>query len=273
VVLGKADRIIDPQERKAAVEAALGVTPLLWSHDGDRKVLISSLVALRPESGQSRTIVGNLVEEGDTVVLIMPQDASAPKGRLILPQVQTIRELLDRRCIAVCSLPEDMERTLAGLAAPPKLIITDSQVFGCVAQRVPEGVMLTSFSVLMAAYKGDVEAFMEGARAIDILTENSRVLIAEACTHAPATEDIGRVKLPRLLRSKLGEGLVIDIVLGSDFPDDLLAYDLVIHCGACMFNRRMVMSRVRQARAQGVPITNYGIAIATLTGIIDRVAM
>lgn len=273
VVLGKADRIIDPQERKAAVEAALGVTPLLWSHDSDRKVLISSLVALRPESGQSRTIVGNLVEEGDTVVLIMPQDASAPKGRLILPQVQTIRELLDRRCIAVCSLPEDMERTLAGLAAPPKLIITDSQVFGYVAQRVPEGVMLTSFSVLMAAYKGDVEAFVEGARAIDSLTENSRVLIAEACTHAPATEDIGRVKLPAMLRRRVGEGLRVDVVGGADFPTDLTPYDLVIHCGACMFTRSHVLSRLSTASAQRVPMTNYGIAIAHLTGILGRVVM
>jgi [FeFe] hydrogenase H-cluster maturation GTPase HydF len=173
----------------------------------------------------------------------------------------------------MCCVPEDLEHTLAGLSQPPKLIITDSQVFGYVAERVPEGVMLTSFSVLMAAYKGDVEAFVEGAKAIDSLTESSRVLIAEACTHAPATEDIGRVKLPAMLRRKVGEGLRVDVVGGADFPEDLSCYDLVIHCGACMFTRAHVLTRLASSRAQSVPMTNYGIAIAHLSGILKRVVM
>jgi [FeFe] hydrogenase H-cluster maturation GTPase HydF len=275
VVLGKADMVIDAASCAAKIEAALGVKPLLWSNEGERELalLIESLVALRPEDSTQRSIVGNLVEAGDRVVLVTPQDGSAPKGRLILPQVQTIRELLDRRCVPMCCVPEDLEHTLAGLSQPPKLIITDSQVFGYVAERVPEGVMLTSFSVLMAAYKGDVEAFVEGAKAIDSLTESSRVLIAEACTHAPATEDIGRVKLPAMLRLKVGEGLRVDVVGGADFPEDLSCYDLVIHCGACMFTRAHVLTRLASSRAQSVPMTNYGIAIAHLSGILKRVVM
>jgi [FeFe] hydrogenase H-cluster maturation GTPase HydF len=267
--------VIDAASCAAKIEAALGVKPLLWSNEGERELalLIESLVALRPEDSTQRSIVGNLVEAGDRVVLVTPQDGSAPKGRLILPQVQTIRELLDRRCVPMCCVPEDLEHTLAGLSQPPKLIITDSQVFGYVAERVPEGVMLTSFSVLMAAYKGDVEAFVEGAKAIDSLTESSRVLIAEACTHAPATEDIGRVKLPAMLRRKVGAGLRVDVVGGADFPGDLSCYDLVIHCGACMFTRAHVLTRLASSRAQSVPMTNYGIAIAHLSGILKRVVM
>jgi [FeFe] hydrogenase H-cluster maturation GTPase HydF len=218
-------------------------------------------------------ITYTLAGKGDIVVLVMPQDASAPKGRLIQPQVQTLRNLLDKHCIPLCCAPEELPQLLQSLAVSPRLIITDSQVFTQVEALTPEGTALTSFSVLIARHKGDINVFREGAGVLRSMSSGGRVLIAEACSHIPQNEDIGRVKLPRLLRSKLGEGLVIDIVSGSDFPDDLSAYDLVIHCGACMFNRRMVMSRVRQARAQGVPITNYGIAIATLTGIIDRVAM
>jgi hypothetical protein len=153
------------------------------------------------------------------------------------------------------------------------LIITDSQVFATVEELTPPETKLTSFSVLMARHKGDIDAFCSGAQALLTLPPTARVLIAEACSHIPQNEDIGRVKLPRLLRSKLGEGLGIDIVSGNDFPSDLAGYDIVIHCGACMFNRRVVMARVRQASAQGVPITNYGIAIAALTGIIDRVVL
>lgn len=275
VVLGKADRVIDAQERVAKIEQALGQKPLLWSNEveGGRQRLIEALVAIKPDGVAQRSIVGNLVEAGDIVVLVMPQDASAPKGRLILPQVQTIRELLDRRCIPMCCLPEELERTLSTLARAPKLVITDSQVFGYVAERMPQGVMLTSFSVLMAAYKGDVEAFVEGAKVISSLTETSRVLIAEACTHAPATEDIGRVKLPAMLRRRVGEGLRVEVVGGADFPEDLSGYDLIIHCGACMFTRSLVLARLAHSKEQGVPMTNYGIAIAYLTGILDRVVM
>jgi len=206
-------------------------------------------------------------------VLVMPQDASAPKGRLIQPQVQTLRNLLDKHCIPLCCAPEELPALLGSLVAPPQLIITDSQVFPMVEKLTPEGTSLTSFSVLMARHKGDIDAFLKGAEALRTISPNGRVLIAEACSHIPQNEDIGRVKLPRLLRSRLGDGIVIDIVSGNDFPASLAGYDLVIHCGACMFNRRTVLSRVRQAKAQGVPITNYGIAIAALNGILERVCV
>lgn len=218
-------------------------------------------------------ITYTLVKPGDIVVLVMPQDKSAPKGRLIQPQVQTLRNLLDKHCIPLCCAPEELSRLLGSLVAPPRLIITDSQVFAQVEKLTPEGTALTSFSVLMARHKGDIDAFLDGAKVLRSLPADGRVLIAEACAHVPQNEDIGRVKLPRLLRNKLGESLHIEVVSGNDFPADLSGYDIVIHCGACMFNRRTVMSRVRQTKAQGVPITNYGIAIAALTGILDRVAM
>ena len=167
---------------------------------------------------------------------------------------------------------DEMTQALAALAEPPKLIITDSQAFAQVYPLKPEGTLLTSFSVLFAAHKGDIDAFVAGASAIDRLKEGSRVLIAEACTHAPLTEDIGREKIPRLLRKRIGPGLAVDHVSGMDFPQDLSGYDLIIHCGACMFNRRYVLSRVAQAGEQGVPITNYGVTIAKLTGILDQIA-
>lgn len=220
---------------------------------------------------EERTILQGLVSEGDTVLLVMPQDASAPKGRLIQPQVQTIRELLDRRCTVVSCTTEGMPAALAALAQPPHLIITDSQVFDAVYKLKPDASRLTSFSVLFARYKGDITTFVAGAKKLSQLTENSRVLIAEACTHVPQNEDIGRVKLPAMLRRKFGAGLHIDIVSGHEFPQDLTGYDLVIHCGACMFNSRHVLNRIARARIQDVPITNYGITIAALTGILDRI--
>ncbi len=155
----------------------------------------------------------------------------------------------------------------------PALIITDSQVFAQVYELKPEGTRLTSFSVLMAAAKGNIEVLIEGARAIDHLTPHSRVLIAEACTHAPMSEDIGRVKIPRMLRKKYGESIVFDIHAGKDYPADLKQYDLIVHCGACMFNRRLMLSRIVRAQEQGVPITNYGLAIAHMQGILDKVAL
>ena len=217
-------------------------------------------------------ITYTLAGEGDVVVLVMPQDSSAPKGRLIQPQVLTLRNLLDKHAMPFCCTPEELQRLLGSLVVPPKLIITDSQVFSQVEALAPAETKLTSFSVLMARYKGDLNTFREGAEVLRSMHSSGRILIAEACSHIPQNEDIGRVKLPRLLRRRFGESITIDIVSGNDFPEDLSGYNLVIHCGACMFNRRTVMSRVRQARTQGVPITNYGIAIAMLSGIIDKVA-
>lgn len=224
-----------------------------------------------PEDYGSSSITGNLVAEGDLVMLVMPQDAQAPKGRLILPQVQTIRELLDKKCIIVSCTPEKMQESLSVLKNMPKLIITDSQAFKYVFENIPAESRLTSFSVLFAGYKGDIKYFANSAKAIESLTETSRVLIAEACTHAPTTEDIGRVKIPNLLRKKIGKGLTIDIVSGNDFPKDLGKYDLIIHCGACMFNRKYVLNRIEQAKYQNIPITNYGIALAQLNGILPKI--
>ena len=224
-----------------------------------------------PEDFDQQSITGNLVTEGDLVLLVMPQDIQAPKGRLILPQVQTMRELLDKKCLIMSCTTDKLRETLQALSRPPKLIITDSQVFKTVYEQKPEESRLTSFSVLFAGYKGDIRYYVKSASAIGSLTEASRVLIAEACTHAPLSEDIGRVKLPHLLRKRIGEKLSIDIVAGTDFPQDLTPYSLVIHCGACMFNRKYVLNRIERARLQNVPMTNYGVAIAFLNGILNQI--
>lgn len=221
---------------------------------------------------ESRLITDSVCHSGDMVLLVMPQDEQAPKGRLIKPQVEVLRELLDRGCIAMCCTAKDMEQALASMSRAPELIITDSQVFKQVYALKPAESLLTSFSVLFARYKGDITEFVSGAKAIQKLSPESHILIAEACTHVPQNEDIGRVKLPRLLRQRIGEGVNIKVVSGNDFPKDLSCYDLVIHCGACMFTRHHVMSRVMQAQSQHIPITNYGVAIAALTGILDSVS-
>lgn len=233
----------------------------------------AALVRLLPENYDAETITGNLVSEDDLVLLVMPQDIQAPKGRLILPQVQTIRELLDKKCLVMSVTTDKLTTVLPLLVKPPKLIITDSQVFGYVYEHKPKESMLTSFSVLFAAYKGDLPYYVASAKAIDALTEQSKVLIAECCTHAPLAEDIGRVKIPRLLRKRAGEGLTVDMKSGTDFPEDLSGYDLIIQCGACMFNRKYVLSRIDRAKTQQIPMTNYGVTIAHLTGILSRITL
>ena len=239
----------------------------------EMEVVKDALVRQMPEGFELPFITGDLVGEDDTVMLVMPQDAQAPKGRLILPQVQTIRELLDKKCIVISVTPDKMKKALIQELKPPKLIITDSQVFQEVYENKPEESMLTSFSVLFAAYKGDLPYYVEGAKAIDSLNSDSRVLIAECCTHAPLTEDIGRVKIPNMLRKRFGTEMKIDMVSGTDFPMDLRDYDLIIQCGGCMFNRRYVMSRIERAKEQEIPMTNYGVTIAHLTGILDKISM
>ena len=226
-----------------------------------------------PENFGERLITGTLVGEEDLVMLVMPQDIQAPKGRLILPQVQTTRELLDKTCLIMSVTTDKFVAAVKQLVQPPKLIITDSQVFSYVYENKPKESMLTSFSVLFAAYKGDLPYYVEGAKQIDSLTEQSRVLIAECCTHAPLQEDIGRVKIPRMLKKRFGEGITVDHVSGTDFPQDLRGYDLIIQCGACMFNRKYVLSRIDHAKEQQVPMTNYGVTIAHLTGILPHVVM
>nr|WP_320948418.1 [FeFe] hydrogenase H-cluster maturation GTPase HydF [Bacteroides intestinalis] len=274
LILNKSDIRPDIGPRAAQIEKVYGEHPVIVSAQsgtGIREIHRAILEKLPADFGE-QTITGNLVKEGDVVLLVMPQDIQAPKGRLILPQVQTIRELLDRKCLVMSCTTDKLGDTLRALASPPQLIITDSQVFQTVYQQKPAESCLTSFSVLFAGYKGDIHYYVESAAAIDSLTEQSHVLIAEACTHAPLTEDIGRVKLPRLLRKRIGERLKIDIVSGNDFPEDLSGYNLIIHCGACMFNRKYVLSRIGQAKTQKVPMTNYGIAIAHLSGILDKIS-
>jgi [FeFe] hydrogenase H-cluster maturation GTPase HydF len=236
-------------------------------------ILLAKMASLYSKDDNLDDITYSLVKAGDVVVLVMPQDASAPKGRLIQPQVVTLRNLLDKHALALCCAPEELPQILENLKTPPALIITDSQVFAQVQPLTPKETKLTSFSVLMARHKGDIDTFREGADALMALKKNGKVLIAEACSHIPQNEDIGRVKLPKMLRKKFGEELQIDIVSGNDFPEDLSQYDLIIHCGACMFTRRHVLSRVRRAKAQNIPITNYGIAIAALTDILNKVTI
>ena len=272
VVVGKCDKE-GSDECASSWQKALECDVILFSAiNGDGcNALLERIAQQYKQDDDLDDITHSLAKPGDVVVLVMPQDASAPKGRIIQPQVQTLRNLLDKHCIPLCCAPEELPCLLQSLVAPPQLIITDSQVFAMVEKLTPPETKLTSFSVLMARHKGDIDAFRSGAEVLLALPPTARVLIAEACSHIPQNEDIGRVKLPRLLRSKMGDGLLIDVVGGNDFPDDLAGYDIVIHCGACMFNRHTVLSRVRQAKAQGVPITNYGIAIAALTGIMDRI--
>ena len=274
LLLNKADIRKDIAPTLLRIEKDCGQKPLVISakeRTGIKKIHQAILEKLPADFGQ-QTITGDLAKEGDLVFLVMPQDIQAPKGRLILPQVQTMRELLDKKCLVMSCTTDQIASTLQALSRPPKLIITDSQVFHTVYEQKPADSLLTSFSVLMAGYKGDIHYYIEGASAIDCLTPQSRVLIAEACTHAPATEDIGRVKLPRMLRKKIGEELQIDIVAGTDFPEDLTPYHLIIHCGACMFNRKYVLNRIDNARKQQIPMTNYGVAIAHLNGILDKIA-
>lgn len=272
-IINKSDSLHQGEMLLRCLEKKCGQVPLLVSAstrkgmEDIRRAISNKL----PDETMSQGIVGKLVHENDTVMLVMPQDKQAPKGRLILPQVQTIRELLDRKCLVLSCTTEQIEPMLQVLKSPPKLIITDSQVFHAAYEKKPEGSKLTSFSVLFAQYKGDIDYYIEGANSISNLTEDSRVLIAEACTHAPLTEDIGRVKIPAMLRKRIGTGLTIDFVSGTDFPEDLHAYQLIIHCGACMFNRKYVLNRISTARSQSIPMTNYGVAIAYLTGILDKI--
>lgn len=274
-VFNKADIHACPDALRTTLKEKTGLSPIIVSaHTGfGMDTLLETLRSTNTRTQSAETITGSLVSEGDTVLLVMPQDAQAPKGRLILPQVQTIRELLDKGCLPICCTPDTMKQALDALQHPPKLIITDSQAFKNVYEIKPAASLLTSFSILFAAYKGDIDSFVQGAQAIASLTPHSKVLIAEACTHAPVTEDIGRVKIPALLRKRISSSLQIEIVSGKDFPEDLTPYDLIIHCGACMFTRKMVMNRSERAQQQHVPMTNYGITMAYLTGILDKVAL
>jgi len=224
-----------------------------------------------PIDFERSTIVGDILKPKDTVVLVAPQDIQAPKGRLILPQVQVIRDVLDHDAMALTVKDNELESLLSVLNKKPDLVITDSQVFAKVNAIIPEDVQLTSFSILMARYKGDLDIFVKGARSIDSLKSGDKVLIAEACTHHPLEGDIARTKLPNWLKKYTNADLNITIKAGVDFSDDLSEYKLIIHCGACMFNRKQMMNRILKSESINVPITNFGIAIAHMNGILKRV--
>lgn len=213
------------------------------------------------------SIVGHIVGEDDIVLLVMPQDIQAPKGRLILPQVQTIRDILDNKAIVIGATFDKFEIALKSLKKPPKVIITDSQVFKEVEKLKPKESALTSFSVLFARYKGDEKIYKKGADFIDNLNKESKILIAESCAHIPLEGDIGRVKIPNMLKNKFGFAFDIDYTTGEDFPSDLSKYDLIIHCGGCMGTRKHILNRIRLCERQNKPITNYGMAIAKINGV------
>ena len=246
---------------------------LITSAKDDEKIVFKFkdlLVKMLPDDFvNSPKIIGDLVQTGDTVILVIPVDKEAPKGRIILPQVQTIRDLLDSNCLSYVVKESELEAALNNLKTPPSLVVTDSQAFKTVSEIVPENIPLTSFSILFARLKGDLAAFEQGAQAIDALNDGDRVLILESCTHHAIEDDIGKVKIPALLRKKTGKELIIEHYSGHDFPD-ISGYSLIIHCGACMANRREVLSRILLANAAGIPISNYGIVISYCLGILPR---
>lgn len=232
--------------------------------------LKEKIAALARSAASPRELIADLVSSGDAVVLVTPIDSAAPKGRLILPQQQTIRALLDAGCVPVVTRETELSRTLSLLSEPPALVVTDSQAFGIVSKTVPESVRLTSFSILFARYKGDLRTAVLGAAALRRLKDGDTVLISEGCTHHRQCGDIGTEKLPRWVKSYTGRDVNFAFTSGGEFPDDLSPYALVIHCGACMLNEREMQSRLCRAAEQSVPITNYGIAIAQMHGILDR---
>jgi [FeFe] hydrogenase H-cluster maturation GTPase HydF len=233
--------------------------------------ILELLGKLQPKDGEDgQALLEGIMEPNDSIVLVCPIDSAAPKGRLILPQVQMIREILDRRGFALTVQTEELDALLKSLAKKPKLVITDSQAFGAVSEIVPQDIPLTSFSILMARFKGDLKALVAGNKAIKTLKPGSKVLICEGCTHHRQCDDIGTVKIPRWLKAAGYEDLQLEWTSGGAFPDDVSGYDLVIHCGACMLTRREVLRRVEATIQQGVPIVNYGVLIASLHGILER---
>jgi len=231
--------------------------------------LKEAIAALKPDDSEKR-LVGDLISPKDMLVLVMPQDEAAPKGRLILPQVQMIRDILDEHAMSLCVQTGEVTDALNSLKEKPKLVICDSQVFKKCAEDVPEDVMLTSFSILLARYKGYLDSALKGIEAIKGLKPGDKVLIAEGCTHHRQCNDIGTVKIPNWLKAKLGFEVSFGTCSGTEFPENLSEYKAVIHCGGCMLNEREISYRIKCSEDQGVPVTNYGILIAYVQGILDR---
>ncbi len=272
VVFNKADLTPPTEESlRQASDAAKAPAHAVSSAtlDGVEELKLA-LAKVVPEEADKFQIVGDLLSPSDLVVLVTPIDKSAPKGRLILPQQQVIRDILEADAIAVVTKEFELRETLASLGRKPRLVLTDSQVFAKVSADTPRDVPLTSFSILFARYKGDLEILVRGAKAVETLKDGDRVLVAEGCTHHRQSDDIGTVKIPRWLRQHTGKQLVFEHASGMKYPRDLSQYALLIHCGACMLNRREMHYRIHQAKAAGVAIVNYGVLIATLQGILKR---
>ena len=272
VVLNKADLAESTAAERTHLEA-LGAAAVTVSAQGGEGLaeLREALLRAAPSGFlDSRQLLSDLVPPGQVAILVMPIDSEAPKGRLILPQVMAIRDLLDGHSLALVVQEGELEAALDGLKRAPALVVTDSQAFQVVAAKVPAHVPLTSFSILLSRFHGDLPAQVRGTVAIDRLRGGERVLVAEGCTHHPGEEDIGRVKIPRWLEAKAGAPLRFEHVQGRDFPADLAPYALVVHCGNCMGNRREMLSRIHRCETAGVPITNYGLAIAHAKGILER---
>ena len=229
------------------------------------------MVSQAPKDYLPETIVGDLLKPLDTVILVCPVDAGAPKSRLILPQVQVLRDAMDAGAIAIVVTEKELAPALAKLTSPPALVITDSQVFATVSEIVPAEIPLTSFSILYARYKGNLREFLNGVKAIDDLKPGDKILIAEACTHYPSHEDIGRVKIPNWLEKRVGGKLDFTFAVGGDFVQDLTKYQLIVHCGGCMINRTEVLSRLAMCKEANVPVVNYGVIIGYITGVLNRV--
>ena len=272
VSVNKSDLRLNSQLEKAIADAGVKLTTSTNAKDGDGiSQLREMIVKETPEDFLSSSpIIADLIEPGDMVAMVTPIDIEAPKGRLKMLQVHCLREILDCNSYAMIVKETELPEALSKFNVMPSLIVCDSQVFDEVAKLTPAHVKLTTFSILMARFKGDFQNMLKGAETLNRLSPGDRVLIAEACTHHPIGEDIGRIQIPRLLQQHAGGSLAIDVVAGRDFPDDLTLYKLIIHCGACMFNRREMLSRIDKAIDSGVPITNYGMAIAHLHGILQR---
>ncbi|MDU4961303.1 MAG: [FeFe] hydrogenase H-cluster maturation GTPase HydF [Sporomusaceae bacterium] len=270
-VVNKADRYRVEPEKLDAWTAWLGsVTVVSAASGAGIEKLKQAIIQAAPDDWEGQPLIGDLLRPGDTVVMVVPIDLAAPKGRLILPQVQAIRDALDHDSICVVTKEQELRRALDNLKQPPRLVVTDSQAFAKVAGDTPPDVWLTSFSILMARHKGDLATLAAGAKAIDSLLPGDAVLVAEGCSHHRQADDIGRVKIPRWLRQRVGGELRFQWVSGGDFPSDLSSYRLIVHCGSCMLNRRQMLYRLSLAREQQVPIVNYGVLIAWLQGILPR---
>ena len=263
VAMNKQDlcRTVPEDDRTVAVSALTG--------EGVRE-LKERMARLLPGRAAEKRLIADLVRPADCVVLVCPIDESAPKGRLILPQQHAIRDLLEAGALPLVTRETELPDALSALASPPRMVVTDSQAFRAVAPRVPEEIPLTSFSILMARYRGFLETAVRGVAALRSLRDGSRVLMAEGCTHHRQCNDIGTVKIPRWLREHTGRAIEIDTCSGPDFPEDLSPYDAIIHCGGCMITEKEVQARREMAEAQGVPFTNYGLVIAHITGVLER---